>query len=73
MVGQVFIQPLFNLVQQDIINDNGLITAVQNQGEGLVEQIDGPKEDIDNAPFRILIVLIAVFERVEVRPDVGRT
>ena len=28
---------------------------------------------IDNAPFRILIILIPVFERIEVRPNVGCT
>lgn len=73
MVGQVVVQTLLDFVQQDVINNNRLIATVQNQGESLIEQIDSPKEDIDNSSFRILIVLIAMFESIEVRSDVGRT
>ena len=73
MVGQVFVQTLLNFVQQDAINHNRLIAAVQNQGESLTEQIDSQKKDIDNSSFRNLIVLIAMFESIEVRSDVGCT
>lgn len=73
MVGQVVVQALLDFVQQDVINNNRLIATVQNQGESLIEQIDSPKEDIDNSSFRILIVLIAMFESIEVCSDVGCT
>ena len=73
MVGQVVVQALLDLVQQNVIDNNRLIASVQNQGKSFVEQINGSKENIDNAPFRILIILIAVFERIEVRPNVGCT
>lgn len=40
MVGQIVVQALLDLVQQNVIDNNRLIASVQNQGKSFVEQIE---------------------------------
>ena len=53
------------LVQQNIINGDRPVSAVENQRHSVVVEVDGPQEDIHNPPAVILVVDISPLQRVE--------
>ena len=55
----------FDLVQQDVVNGDRSVPAVQDQRHSVVVEIDSPDEDIDQAPAGALVIDIAPFEGIQ--------
>ena len=55
------------LVQQNIINGDWPVSAVEDQRHSIVIEIDGPQEDIHHSPTVVLVVDIPAFQRIEKR------
>ena len=62
----------FYLVQQNIINGDRPVSAVEDQRHSVVVKVDGPKEDIHHSPAVVLVVDISSFQRVEKRLNLWR-
>lgn len=57
------------LVQQNIINGDRPVSAVENQRHSVVVEVDGPQENIHHPPAVVLVVDIPSFQRIEKRLD----
>ena len=55
----------FDLVQQDVVDGDRPIPAVQDQRHSIVVKIDGPNEDVDQAPAGSLVIDVAPFEGIQ--------
>ena len=57
------------LVQQNIINDDRPVAAVEDQRHSIIIEIDGPEENIHHSPAVVLVIDIPSFQRIEKRLD----
>lgn len=65
MAGYGILKVFFDLIQQDVVYSDRPVPAVQDQRHSVVVEIDGPDEDIDQAPAGDLIIDITPFEGVQ--------
>ena len=59
-------------VQQNVVNGNRPVPAVEDQRHSIVIEIDSPQEDIHHSPAVVLVVDVSPFQRVEKRFDLRR-
>ena len=52
-------------VQQNVVNGNRPVSAVEDQRHSVVVKVDGPQENIHHSPAVVLVVDISPFQRVE--------
>ena len=55
----------FYLIQQNIVQNDGLLSTVENQGHPVIVKIDRPEKDVDDPAPGVFIVYISALERIQ--------
>ena len=62
MAGNGAFKVFLYLVQQDIVNGNWPVAAVEDQRHSIVIKVDNPEENIHHSPAVVLVIAIPSFQ-----------